>query len=232
MRLAWKKPTSTGQKIPINGTRNGREEGRLPKGMKKMRGTSSTSSSRSLTVTTPCTYSPPTSNLTGYTAWAPSVSMSLSISMSSSHHNASLLKKRESSLTGSLPASPMTLHTPQCTTTPEPRRTGESQLSSNTTMTCTIKLLPWLQSRGAWPLPSRPLRPNWTRASDAYSALTHTSGTNYSMPSMRALTSTPSPRGSSPLSLEAHTVVWLNPDWRVMSQGSLQKGKRTTGMEG
>ena len=49
---------------------------------------------------------------------------------------------------------------------------------------------------------------------------------------MRALTSTPSPGGSSPLSLEAHAVVQLDPDQRVMSQGSLQEGKRTAGVKG
>ena len=49
---------------------------------------------------------------------------------------------------------------------------------------------------------------------------------------MRALTSTPSPRGSLPLSLEAHTVVRLDPDGGVMSQGGLQEGKRTAGVEG
>ena len=54
-----------------------------------------------------------------------------------------------------------------------------------------------------------------------------TSDTNYSAPSMRALTSTPSPRGSSPLSLEAHAAVRLDPDQRVMSQGGLHEGKRT-----
>ena len=48
---------------------------------------------------------------------------------------------------------------------------------------------------------------------------------------MRALTSIQSPRGSSPLFLEAHAVVQLNPDERVMSQGGLQEGKRTAGMK-
>ena len=54
-----------------------------------------------------------------------------------------------------------------------------------------------------------------------------TSDTNYSALSTRALTSTPSPRGSSPLSPEARAMVQLGPDRRVMSQGSLQEGKRT-----
>ena len=58
-----------------------------------------------------------------------------------------------------------------------------------------------------------------------------TSGINYSMPSMRALTLTPSPGGSSPLSPEACTAVQLDPDWRVMSQGGLHEGKRTAGGE-
>ena len=53
------------------------------------------------------------------------------------------------------------------------------------------------------------------------------SDTNYSVLSTRALTSTQSPRGSSPLSLEAHAAVQLNPDQRVMSQAGLHKGKRT-----
>ena len=56
--------------------------------------------------------------------------------------------------------------------------------------------------------------------------------TNYSAPSTRALTSTPSQRGSSPLSLEAHAAVRLDPDEGVMSQGGLQEGKRTTRLEG
>ena len=59
-----------------------------------------------------------------------------------------------------------------------------------------------------------------------------TSDTSYSMPSMRALTSTPSPRGSSPLSLEACAAVRLDPDGGVMSQGGLQEGKRTAGVKG
>ena len=58
------------------------------------------------------------------------------------------------------------------------------------------------------------------------------SSTNYSVPSMRALTLIQSPRGSSPLSLEAHTMVQLDPDEGVMSLGSLQEGKRTAGVEG
>ena len=58
------------------------------------------------------------------------------------------------------------------------------------------------------------------------------SDTNYSAPSKGAPILIPSPRGGSPLSLEAHAVVRLDPDWRVMSQGGLQEGKRTAGMEG
>ena len=231
MQLAWKKPTNTGQKTLIGGTWNGRGEDKHQKDMRRTKGTSSTSSSPSPTVTTPCMYSPPISKWTGYTAWVPSVSTNPSTSTSSSHHNASPLMKRENSLTGSSKVLPTTLHTLQCTTTPGLRRTGESQLSSSTTMTHTLKLLPWSQSKGAWLLPLRQLRSNWTKANDACLAPMHTSSTNYSMPFMRAPTSIPSPRGGSPPSQEAHATVRLNPDQRVMSQGGLQEGKRTAGEE-
>ena len=227
MRLAWKKPTNIGWKTLTRETRSGRGEDKCPKDMRKMKGMSLTSSSPSPMVTTPCTYLPPISKWTDYTAWVPSASTNPSTDTSSSHHNTSPSKKRESSLTGSLQVLPMTPCTLQCTITPGPRKTGESQLSSSTTMTCILKLLPWSQSKGAWPLPSRQLRSNWIKASNACSAPTHTSSTSYSVPFTRAPTSTPSPRGGSPPFPEAHTMVGLDPDQRVMSQGSLQEGKRT-----
>ena len=231
MRLAWKKPTSTGLKTLTGGMQSGREEGKHLRGMKKMKDTSLISSSRSLTVTTPCTSLPLSSSWTASTAWALSASMSLSTGTSFSHPNASPLKKRENSLIGSSQASQTTPCTQQCTTIQEPRKTGESQLSFNGTTRHTLKLPPWLQSKGAWPLPLRQLRSNWTRASDAYLAPTPMSDTSSSMPFMRAPTLTPSPRGTSPLSLEAHAAVRLDPDQRVMSQGGLQEGKRTTGRQ-
>ena len=197
-----------------------------------MKATSSTFSSQSLTVITPCMSLPPTSSWMVSTAWALSASTSLSTGTNSFRPNEPPLKKRESSLIGSLQASPTTCCTQPCTTTQEPRKTGESQLSSNSTMRHTLKLQPWSQSKGAWPLPLRQLRSNWTRASDASSVPMPMSSTNYSAPSTRALTSTPSPRGSSLPSLEAHAVVRLDPDRRVMSQGGLQEGKRTTRVKG
>ena len=190
MQLAWKKPTNTGPKTPTRGTWSGRKEGKLLRGMRKMKDTSSISSFWSPTVTTPCMSLPPTSSWTASTAWALSASMSPSTGMNFFHPNESLSTKRESSLIGSSPASSMTHCTQPCTTTQEPRKTGGSRLSSNGTMRCMLKLLPWSQSKGVWPLPSRQLRSNWTRASDASSVPMPTSGTNYSMPSMRALTST------------------------------------------
>ena len=80
-----------------------------------MKGTSSTSLSLSLMATTPCMYSPHSSNWMDYTAWAPSASMNPSTSMSSSLHNTSPSEKKGSSPTGSSKASPMTLHTLPCT---------------------------------------------------------------------------------------------------------------------
>ena len=231
-QLAWKKPISTGPETLTRGMQSGKEEGKHQRDMRKMKDTSLISSFQSPMVTTPCMSSPPTSNWTASTAWALSVSMSPSTGMNFFHPNKSPSKKRENSLIGSSLASPMTRCTPPCTTTQEPRKTGELQLSSNGTTRCMLKLLPWLQSKGAWPLPSRQLRSNWTRANDTSSPPMPTSGTNYSVPSMRALTSTPSPGGSSPPSLEAHAAVRLDPDWRVMSQGGLQEGKRTARVKG
>ena len=232
MQLAWKKPTNIGQKILISRMQNGRGEDRHLKDMRKMKDTSLIFSSRSWMVTTPCMSLSLISSWMASTAWAPSVSTSPSTGMNSSHPSISPLKKRENSLIGSSWASPMTPCTQRCTTTQEPRKTGESQLSFNDTTRHMLKLPPWSQSKGAWLLPSRQLRSNWTRASDTCLAPMPTSSTNYSAPSMRAPISTPSPRGSSPLSLGAHAAVQLNPDQRVMSQGSLHKGKRTTRMEG
>ena len=225
--LTWKKPISTGLKTLTRGMRSGREEDKHLRGTRKMKDMSLTSSSRFLMVTTPCMSSPLTSSWTASTAWAPLALTSPSTGTSFSHPNASPSKTRENSLIGSSRASPMTLCTQRCTTIQEPRRTGGSQLSSNDITICMLKLLPWSLSKGAWPLPSRQLKSNWTKASIACLAPMPTSSTNYSAPSMRALTSTPSPRGSSPLSPETHATVQLDPDRRVMSQGGLQEGKRT-----
>ena len=227
MQLTWKRPMNTGRKTLTEGMRSGREEDRLQKDMRKMKATSLISSSWSLTAITPCMSSPPTSSWMASTAWAPSASMSLSTGMSSSHTNASPLKKRENSLTGSSKDSPTTPHTWRCTITQGPRRTGESQLSSNDITTCTLKLPPWLQSKGAWLLPSKQPKSSWTKANDTCSAPMLTSSTNYSAPSTRAPTSTPSPRRSSPSSQGACAAVRLDPDQRVMSQGGLHEGKRT-----
>ena len=229
--LVWKKPTSTGWKTLTGEMRNGGGEGRRQKDMRKTKDTSLISSSQSLMATIPCMSLPPTSNWTDSTVWAPLALMSPFTAMSYSPCNASPLRKRGNSLIGSLRDSPTTPCTQPCTITPEPRKTGESQLSFNGIMTHTLKLPPWLQSKGAWLLPSRQLRSNWTKANDACSAPMPTSDTSYSAPFTRAPTSTPSPRGSSPPSLEAHAMVWLDPDQRVMSQGSLQEGKRTTRRE-
>ena len=173
---------------------------------------------------------PPTSKWTDCTAWAPLASMSPSTDMSSFPLSISPSTKRGSSPTGSSKDWPMTLHTLPCTITQEPRRTGESQLSSSGTMTCMLKLPPWLQSKGVWPLLLRLPKSSWTRASDICSAPMHTSSTNSSAPSMRDPTLTPNPRGGSPPSLGACAMVHLDLNWRVMSQGSLQEGKRTAGV--
>ena len=231
MWLTWKPLTNIGRRTWIEGTQHGSERVEGQKAMKKMKDMSLISSSQYLTATIPCMSSPHTSKWTGCTAWAPSALTSPSTNMNFSPHNTSLSKKRGSSPTGSLKALPTALCTWLCTTIPRPRKTGGSQLSSNDTMTRTLKLLPWSQSKGAWLLPSRQLKSSWTKASNACSAPMHMSSTSSSAPSMRAPTSTPSPRGSSPLSPEAHAVVWLDPDQRVMSQGSLPGGKRTAGRE-
>ena len=200
--------------------------------MKRMKDMSLISSSQSLMVTKPSMSSPPTSSKMGCTAWAPSVLMSPSINMSYSHPSTSPSMRRGNFPTGSSKPLPITPHTLPCTNIPEPRRIGGSQLSSNGTMIHMLKLLPWSQSKGAWPLPSKLPKCSWTRASNACSAHMPTSSTSSSEPSMRAPTSTPSTRGSSPLSLAAHAAVQLDSNWRVMSQGSLPGGKRTTEMGG
>ena len=228
MQLAWKKPINTGRRTLTKGMWSGRGEDKHQRDMRKMKDTFLTSSSQSLMAITPCMSLPPTSSWTVSTAWAPLVLMSPSTGTNSFHPSISLLKRRENSLTGSSQASPMTPCTWQCTIIQEPRKTGESQLSSNDITICTLKLLPWLQSKGAWLLPLRQLRSNWTRANNACLALMPTSGTSSSAPFMRAPTSTPSPRGGSPPSWEARAMVQLDPNQRVMSQGGLQEGKRTT----
>ena len=226
-QLTWKKPMNTGKKILTEEMRNGRGETKYWKDMRKMKAMSLISSSQSLTAIIPCMSLPPTSSWTGSTAWAPLVSTSLSIGTNSFPHNISPSMKRENSLIGSLKDSWRTPCTWLCTITPGPRKTGESQLSSSDIMTRTLKLPPWLQSKGAWPLPLRWPRSSWTKVNNACSAPMPTSNASSSTPSTRALTSTPSQRGGSPLSLKAHTMVQLNPDRRVMSQGSLPGGKRT-----
>ena len=231
-QLTWKQPMNTGRKIWIKGMPNGRERAEGLKGMRKMKDTSSTSSSWSLMETTPCMSSPHTSNWMGCTAWALSALTNPSTATNSSPLNASPSKKKGSSPTGSLKASSMTLHTWPCTTIPGPRKTGESQLSSNDITICMLKLLPWSQSKGVWPLPLRQPKSNWTKVNDAYLALMPISGINSSTPSTRAPTSTPSPRGNSPLSQEAHAMVQLDHNWGVMSQGSLQGGQENHWQEG
>ena len=232
MQLAWKKPTSIGWKTLTGGMRSGSEGDRHQRDTRKTKATSLISSSQSLTAITPCMFLPPTSNWMASTAWALSASTSPSTGTSSSCPSKLLSKKRGSSPIGSSQASPMTPCTLQCTIIQEPRKTGESQLSFNDTTRHMLKLPPWLQSKGVWLLPSRQLRSSWTKASDACLAPMCMNSTSFSVPSMRAPTSTPNPRGSSPLSLEAHAMVQLDPDQRVMSQGGLQEGKRTTRMEG
>ena len=110
-RLAWKKPTNTGQRTLTEGTRSGKEEDRHWRDTRKTKATSSTFSFQSLMAITPCMSLPPTSNWMAFTAWAPLASTSLSTGMNSSHPSESPSKKRESSLIGSSQASPMT----QCT---------------------------------------------------------------------------------------------------------------------
>ena len=231
MQLAWKKPTNTGKKILTEEMQSGREEAKHPRGMRKTKDTSLTFSSQFLMAITPCMSSPPTSKWIGSTAWAPSALTSPSTGTNSFPHNVSPSMRRENSLIGSSKGLQMTPCTQPCTTTPGLRRIGESQLSSSDIMTHTLKLPPWSQSKGAWLLPLRWPRSNWTKVNDAYLAPMPMSGTNSSAPSTRALTLTPSQKGDSPPSLEAHAVVWLDPDWRVMSQGGLPEGKRTAGRE-
>ena len=228
MQLIWKKPMNIGKKTLTEEMQSGRGEDKHQKDMRRTKATSLISSSQSLMAITPCMSLPPTSSWMASTAWAPSALTSPSIGTNFSHPSTLPSKKRENSLTGSLQASPMTPCTQQCTTTQEPRKTGESQLSSNDITICMLKLLPWSQSKGAWLLPSRQLRSSWIRANDICLAPMPMSDTNYSVPSMRAPTSTKSPRGSSPLSLAARATVRLDPDQRVMSQGGLHGGKRTT----
>ena len=227
MQLIWKQPTSTGRLTLTGGTLTGKGRHKDQKGMRRTKDMSSISSSQSLTVTTPSMSLPSMSKWMDCTAWALSVSMSPSTSMSCFPLSISPSTKKGNFPIGSLKALPMTPHTLPCTTIPEPRRTGGLQLSSNNTMTCTLKLLPWSQSKGVWPLPSKLPRYSWTKASDTCLACMPMSDTSSSMPSMRAPTLTPSPRGSSLLAWAAHTMVWLNSSQRVMSQGSLQEGKRT-----
>ena len=195
------------------------------RGMRKTKDMSLTFSSPSLMVIMSSMSSPPISSMMDYTAWALPASVSPSIGTSCFHPSASPSMKKENFPIGSLTPLPMTPHTLPCTTIPIPRKIGESQLSSKGTMTRTLKLPPWSQSKGAWLLPSKQLKCNWTKANAACSAHTPTSGTNSSVPSMRDPTSTPSPGGSSPPSLATHTAVWLNTNQRVMSQGGFPGGQ-------
>ena len=196
---------------------NGRGSHEDQRDMKWMKDMSLTFSSQSLTVTIPSMSSLPLSNRMDCTAWAPSVSTSPITSTSCFPINTSPSTKKGNSPIGSSKALPVTPCTQQCTTTPELRKTGELQLSSKGTMTCILKLPPWLQSKGVLLLPLKPPKYSWTKASDTCSDCMHMSGTNSSAPSTRALTSTPNPGGSSPLSLAAHTAVQLDPSQRVMS---------------
>ena len=119
MQLIWKKPTSTGRKTQIGETLPGIERHKGWRGMKKMKDMSLISSSQSLTVTTPSTSLPPISNKMDCTAWALLALMSPSTDTSYSHINISPSMRRGSSPTGSSKPSPMTPHTPPCTTIPK-----------------------------------------------------------------------------------------------------------------
>ena len=215
--LIWKQPMSTGKWTPTGGMLTGKGRHEDQKGIRRTKDMSLISSSQSLTAITPSMSLPSMSSWMDCTVWALLASTSPSTSTSYSPLSTSPSTKKGSFPTGSSKASPMTPHTLPYTTIPEPRRTGELQLSSNSTMTCILKLLPWLQSKGAWLLPSRLPKYSWTKASDACSAHMPISSTSSSAPSTKAPTSTPNLKGSSLLSQAACTVVWLNPNQRVMS---------------
>ena len=229
MQLIWKKPTNTGKQTTTKNSQIGMRRSEDWRGTRRMKDTSLISSSPSSMVTTSCMSLPPISSTTGYTAWAPPALASPSTGMNCSHLNTSQLTKKGNFPTGSSTLLPMTPITLPCTITPGPRKTGESQLSSSSTMTCTLKLLPWLQSKGAWLLPLKLPKYSWTKASGSCSGPMPTSNTSSSTPSIMAPTSTQSQPGSSLPFLVAHATVWLNANQRVMSQGSLCKGKRTAG---
>ena len=196
------------------------------KGLKRMKATSQISLSQSLMVTIPYMSSPLLSSTMACTAWAPLALASRSTGRSYLLPNASPLTRRGNSPIGSLTHSATTPPTWQWSTIHKPRKTGELQLSFTGIMTCTITLPAWLQSSRAWPLPLKPSSCSWSKDNNASLAPMPTRGINSFIPSTRALTSIPSPRGSLLLS---PTAVQLDSKWRVMSQGSLPEGKRTTG---
>ena len=220
---------STGRQTMTRGLLTGIKRSEDQRDMKRMKAMSLTSSSRLLMVITPSMSSPPSSSLMDCTAWALPALVSPSIGMSCFPCNTSWSTKKGSTPTGSSSPLPMTPCTWLCTTTPELRKTGESQLSSNGTMRHTLKLPPWSQSRGVWPLPLRLPNYSWTKASSACSDPMSTSNTSSSAPSTKAPTSTQNQEGSLLPSPTARTMVQLNSNWRVMSQASLPGGKRTAG---
>ena len=231
MWLGWKKPMNIGRQTMTSSLLTGTQRSKDQKGMRRMKAMSLISSSPLSMVTMSSMSSPHTSSTMDCTVWALPVSGNLSTNTKCFHPSTSPSMKRGSSPTGFSVPSPTTQCTWPCTTTPAPRRTGESQLSSNVTMRHTIKLSPWSQSKGAWLLPLKLPRCSWTKANDTCSAPMPMSGINSSTPSMRAPTLTPSWHASSPPYLAAHAMVQLNASKGVMSQGSLQEGKRTTGIQ-
>ena len=226
--LTFKRPMSTGRQTMTRGSLTGMQRHKDQRDMRKMKDMSLISSSQSLMVTIPSLSLPHTSSSTDYTAWAPLALVSPSTGMNYSCPSTSPSMRKGSFPTGFSNPSPMTLYTLPCTITTEHRGNGASQLSSKGTMTCTLKLLPWLQSKGAWPLPSRPPKYSWTKASNNCSAHMPMSSTSSSALSMRAPTSTPSQNESSLPSPIACTMVQLGSDWRVMSQSGLHESKTTT----
>ena len=127
MQLTWKKPMSIGKPTTTRNSRSGTWRSKGWKDMRKMKDTSLIFSSQSLMVTMSSMSSPPTSNRTAYTAWAPLALASLSTGKNYSHHNVSLSTRKGSSLIGSLTPSPTIPPTLPCTTIPTPRETGGLQ---------------------------------------------------------------------------------------------------------
>ena len=112
MQLIWKQPMSTGRWTPSGEMLTGKGRHEDQRGMKRMKDTSSISSSQLLTVTIPSMSLPPSSIRMDCTVWAPSASMSLSTGMSYFPPNTSPSTKKGNFPIGSskaLPAIPCTL---------------------------------------------------------------------------------------------------------------------------